>query len=125
MRLLRSLAVAAIALPIALLAPTVYGQDLHERGRVAVRTTNDDLQRFVHRDNLTEDQRGRFDTALREMREFTDDAAAGRWEHGREHLDHAIENIDFVAHNASISPHERDMLREDTKRLREIRDGWR
>ena len=116
---------AAIALPIALLAPTVYGQDLHERGRVAVRTTNDDLQRFVHRDNLTEDQRGRFDTALREMREFTDDAAAGRWEHGREHLDHAIENIDFVADNASIGPHERDMLREDTKRLREIRDGWR
>jgi|ERR1700722_19667461 hypothetical protein len=125
MRNLRGLNLAAIALPIAMLVPAAYAQDLHERSRQAVMTTNDDLQKYVHRDNLTDDQRGRFDTAIREMREFSDDAAAGRWEHGREHLNVAIENIEFVADNASIGPHERDMLHEDTKHLREIRDGWR
>jgi hypothetical protein len=121
----RPLHLAALVLPLALLIPTAFAQDFHESARKAVMTTNDDLQRFVHRDNLTEDQRGRFDTAMREMHEFIDDASAGRWEHGREHLDHAIENIEFVADNASIGNRERDMLREDIRHLREVRDGWR
>jgi hypothetical protein len=125
MRHFRYLYLAALTLPLALLVPMANAQDFHERGRQAVMTTNDDLQRYIHRDNLNDDQRGRFDTAMREMHEFTEDAAAGRWEHGREHLDHAIENIEFVADHASIGPHEREMLHEDTRRLREIRDGWR
>lgn len=115
---------AAIALPIAFL--TAYAQpDWHDRARQAVEKTNDDLQRYVHRDNLNEEARGRLDVAMRELHEFREAATAGRWEGGREHLDRAIENVEAVIEHASIGEHERGELREDVHRLREARDGWR
>ncbi len=124
MRHLRTLRVAALALPIAFL--TAYAQpDWHDRARQAVEKTNDDLQRFVHRDNLNEAQRARFDVAMKELHEFHQAAIAGHWEGGREHLDRAIENVEAVMDHASIGEHERGELREDVRRLREARDGWR
>jgi hypothetical protein len=118
------LTMAAIALPIAFL--TAYAQpDFHDRARQAVEKTNDDLQRFVHRDNLDREQRERFDVAMRELHDFREAARDGRWEGGREHLDRAIENIETVANRASMGDHEREELREDIHRLREVRDGWR
>jgi hypothetical protein len=124
MRHLRTLTIAAIALPIAFL--TAYAQaDFHDRARQAVEKTNDDLERFVHRDNLDREQRERFDVAMRELHNFREAAREGRWEGGREHLDRAIENIEAVAEHARIGDHEREALHEDIRHLREVRDGWR
>jgi hypothetical protein len=115
-----------LALSILGLTPFIQAQpDFHERARHAVEQTQNDLQRFVHRDNLNEEQRGRFDAAIRDLREFHEMAENGRWEGGRERLDRAIGNIEMVVEHSEIGEHERAALREDVRHLREARDGWR
>jgi hypothetical protein len=128
MRYLSLLAIAALAF----LAPGAKAQereerggDMHERARIAVERTDDDLQRFVHRENLSDRYRDRFEAAMKDLHEFRDAMARGHWDDGRQRLDRAIENIQFVADNARIGEHERDTLREDIRSLRDIREGWR
>lgn len=130
MRYLRSLMLATAALSVTLLAPQVVQVaraqgDMHERTRMAVLKTDNDLQRFVHRDNLTERERDRFEAAQRDLHEFRQAVADGRWDGARERLDRTIENIEFVANNATIGEREKEALRDDVRRLREARDGWR
>src|SRR5580692_156234 len=121
MRYFSLLALAAVALVL----PRVSAQerdDMHERARLAVDRTNDDLQRFVHRDNISERHRERFDAAIKDLREFREAMAKGHWDDGRARLDRAIANMEFVADNASIGEHERETLREDIRSLRDVRD---
>jgi hypothetical protein len=130
MRYLRSLMLATAALSVTLLAPQVVQmaraqEDMHERTRMAVLKTDDDLQRFVHRDNLTEGERDRFEAAMRDLHEFREAVANGHWDGARERLGRTIENIEFVANNATIGEREKEALRDDVRRLREARDGWR
>jgi hypothetical protein len=114
------------AILISGLASFVQAQpDFHEQARHAVDQTSTDLQRFIHRDNLNEEQRGHFEAAMRDLREFREMAENGRWEGGRDRLDHAIDNIERVMEHADLGEHERGALQEDIRHLREARDGWR
>jgi molecular chaperone DnaK (HSP70) len=124
MRYFPFLAVAAIAF----LVPAAHAreqEDFHEKARHAVERTDNDLQKFVHRDNLNDGQREKFDAAMKDLKEFREDAAAGKWEGGRERLERAIGNIESVVKNAPIGEQERQTLEIDLYTLRDIRDGWR
>jgi hypothetical protein len=117
------LALAAIAL-----VPTAHAreqEDFRERAKHVVERTDTDLQKFVHRDNLNDRQREKFDAALKDLKEFRDETAAGKWDGGRERLERAIDNIDFVVNNATIGEQEKQTLRIDLYTLRDVRDGWR
>ncbi len=124
MRYFSFLAVAALAW----LVPTAHAreqEDFHERARHVVERTDKDLQSFVHRDALNGPQREKFDAALKDLKEFGEETAAGKWDGGRERLERAIGNIDFVVNNATIDEQQRQTLRIDLYTLRDVHDGWR
>jgi acyl-CoA reductase-like NAD-dependent aldehyde dehydrogenase len=112
---------------LALLVPGAHAreqQDLRERVRDAVQRTDKDLGNFVHRDKLNEQQRDRFDAAIKDLRELREAVAGGRWEGERERLERAIDNIDFVAKHAPIDEGDRQTLGIDLYTLRVILDSW-
>jgi hypothetical protein len=124
MRHVAFLAVAAAAL----LVPAAHAReqaDLHERARLAVERTDKDLQTYVHRDKLDGQQREKFDAAVKDLKDFHDDAAAGKWDGGRERLERAIDNIDFVVNHATLSEQEKTTLGIDLYTLRDVRDAWK
>lgn len=113
---------------IALLVPAAHAreqQDFRERARHAVERTDKDLGTYVHRENLNEPQREKFDAAMKDLRELHADMEAGRWDGARERLEHAIDEIDAVVKSAPIGEQERTTLGIDLYTLRDIRDGWK
>lgn len=119
-----SLLVAAIAL----LIPGAQAKeqaDFHERARLAVERTDHDLQKYVHREKLDGKQREKFDAAMKDLQEFRDAASKDQWDGGRERLERAIDNIEYVVNHASIGDEERQALGIDLYTLRDIRDGWK
>ena len=123
MRHFTFLALAALALIPA--AHAREQEDFRERARHVVERTDNDLQKYVHRDNLNGAQREKFDAALKDLKEFRDETAAGKWDGGRERIERAIDNIDFVVEHATIGEQEKQTLRIDLYTLRDVRDGWR
>ncbi len=113
---------------IALLVPGAHAreqQDLRERVRDGVQRTDKDLGNFVHRDKLNEQQRDRFDAAIKDLRALREAVADGRWEGERGRLERAIENIDFVVKHAPIDEGDRQTLGIDLYTLGVILDSWK
>jgi hypothetical protein len=113
---------------IALLVPTAHAreiQELREQVRDGVRRTDKDLGTLVHRDKLDEQQRGRFDAAMKDLAELGEAVAAGKWEGERGRLEHAVENIDFLQKHAPIDDGDRQTLGIDLYTLRVILDSWK
>jgi molecular chaperone DnaK (HSP70) len=124
MRHVPFLALAAIAF----LIPPAHAreqEDFREKAKHAVERTDNDLQKYVHRENLNDRQREKLDAAMKDLKEFRESAAAGKWDGERERLERAIDNIDFVVTNAQIGEQEKTTLGIDLYTLRDIRDGWR
>jgi hypothetical protein len=112
---------------IALLVPAAQAreqQELRERVRDGVQRTDKDLGNFVHRDKLNEQQRDRFDAAIKDLHELRDAVADKRWEGERDRLEHAIDNIDFLMKHAPIEEGDRQTLGIDLFTLRVILDSW-
>ena len=110
------------------LIPAAVGreqQDFRERVRDAAQRTDKDLGQYVHRDKLDAPQRDRLDAALKDLNELREAAAAGRLDGERERLERAIENIDAVAKDGSISEPDRQTLGIDLYTLRTILDSWK
>lgn len=127
MQLKSSLHLAAAAVLVAALIPAVRAQgemprEMHERARWLTDRTTEDLQRFVHRDNLDPQDRQRLDAALHDLHAFRENVGPGHFD--REVLTRAIDNIEAVANHASLGEHERTTLHEDIHRLRDLRDHW-
>lgn len=113
---------------IALLVPGAHArevQDLRELVRDGVQRTDKDLGDFVHRDKLNEQQRERFDAAVKDLRELGEAVAGGKWEGERGRLERTVENIDFLQKHAPIEEADRQMLGIDLNTLRGILDRWK
>lgn len=123
MRYFALLALGAIAFFVPV-AHAKEQQDLRERVRDAVQRTDKDLGTLVHRDKLDEQQRDRFDAAMKDLHELRDAVASKRWEGERGRLERAIDNIDFVAKHAPIAEGDRQTLDIDLYTLRVILDSW-
>jgi hypothetical protein len=122
---MRPFAFLAAAVLLVSSAPAKEQEDFHEKAKLAVQRTDNDLQKFVHRDNLNEAQRGKFDAALKDLTEFRDAASKNQWDGERERLERAIDEIEFVVKNAKIGDQERTTLEIDLYTLRDVRDGWK
>ena len=113
---------------IALLVPGAHArelQDLREQVRYAVQRTDKDLGDFVNRDKLNEQQRDRFDAAIKDLRALSEAVAGGRWERERGRLERAVDNIDFVVKHATINEKDRQMLGVDVYTLRGVVESWK
>lgn len=118
------LALAAIAL----LVPGAHARelkDLREQVRYAVQRTDKDLGNLVHRDKLDEQQRDRFDAAIKDLRALGEAVAGERWEGERGRLERAVDNIDFVVKHAPIDEGDRQTLGIDLYTLRTVLDSWK
>jgi hypothetical protein len=113
---------------IALLIPAVHAreqQPLRERVRDGVLRTDKDFETLVHRDQLNEEQRNRFDAAVKDLNELREAVGSTKWEGERQLLERAVDNIDFVVTNGAISESDRQTLGIDLYTLRVILDSWK
>ena len=121
-----SLHILSAALLIAGLAPAIHAQndrDMHDRARFATDRAIGDLQRVMNDGNLTGDQSGRLDAAMRDLHQFRESVDNGNFD--RDRLDHAMRDIDFVMNNGRLNDRQRNELREDLHRLQDLRDhSW-
>ncbi len=122
MRLFAFLSVAALLVP---LADAREQEDFHEKARHTVERTDNDLQKYVHRDNLDAGLREKFDAAMKDLTEFREAAAKNQWDGERERLERAIGEIESVVKSAKIGDQERTTLEIDLYTLRDVRDGWK
>jgi hypothetical protein len=123
MRHLPLLALGAIAL----LVPVAHAKELaelRERVRDGVQRADKDLENLVKPDKLNQQQRDRFDAAIKDLQELHEAVASTRWEGERKVLEHAVENIDFVVKQAPIADGDRQTLGIDLYTLRVILDNW-
>jgi hypothetical protein len=113
---------------IALLVPAAHArevQDLREQVRDGVQRTDKDLGDFVHRDKLDQQQRDRFDAAIKDLHELGDAVADGKWQGERGRLERTVENIEFLQKHAPIEEGDRQVLGIDLNTLRVILEHWK
>lgn len=119
------LAWCGIALLISPAAHAREIQELKERVHDGVERTDKDLGKFVHRDKLNEQQRGKFDAAAKDLEELGKALANGKWEGERDRLERAVENIDFLQKNAPLEEADRQVLGIDVYTLQVVLDSWK
>ena len=74
---------------------------------------------YVSRDTFRGDDRYRLDRTYRDLDDLQRDYASGRWD--RRALDDVIQSLDRVVDDNRLSPRDRDALRDDLGRLRDLR----
>jgi hypothetical protein len=112
---------------LVMLAPIGHAKELaelRERVRDGVKRTDKDLAAFIHRDKLNEQQRTRFDAAVKDLHELSEAVAGGKWEGERARLERAVENIDFLEKHAPLEEGDRQVLGIDVYTLQVILDNW-
>jgi hypothetical protein len=85
-----------------------------------VRADTDRAERDLH--YLPADEYDRFNKTRGEIREFQHRWEEGRYDKGA--LDHIIENLNHVVQHGRIHARDRDILADDVRRLRELRERW-
>ena len=86
------------------------------RGRLFARVRQD--LDYVSRYSFRGDDRYRLASVYRELDDLQRDYASGRWD--RRALGDVIQSLDRVVDDNRLSPRDRDMLRDDLRRLRDI-----
>ena len=104
------------------LVSTALAQSDVDRGRQLVEQTDRDLHKVEHVDRFSAKDRERYDNALRHLSEFDSALSRGKYDQGK--LDTAIDDINNICKNNTLSPPDRDVLQEDLRALRELRAGW-
>ncbi len=87
------------------------------RGRLFARVRQD--LDYVARYSFRNDDRYRLDRTYRELDDLQRDYASGRWD--RRALDDVIQALDRVVDDNRLEPRDRDILRDDLNRLRDLR----
>jgi hypothetical protein len=104
------------------LVSTAMAQPQFDRGRQLVEQTDRDLHKVEHVDRFSSKDRERYDNALHHLSEF--DSGLSRGKHDQGKLDAAIDDVNNICKNNTLSPNDRDVLQDDLRALRELRAGW-
>lgn len=91
------------------------------RGQLFARVRQD--LDFVSRYSFRGDDRYRLDRVYKELDDLQRDYASGRWD--RRALEDVVQSLDRVVDDNRLAPRDRDLLRDDETRLRELRDRER
>lgn len=108
------------------LSPRVYGQrgrreqrGPYDNARSLVGQVQSDLQRASRYGRPSGKEQERYDNALRHLSEFDRDLSQSKF--NKDKLDTAIDDLNNVVKNNTISPRERDRLNGDLQQLRSLR----
>jgi hypothetical protein len=88
------------------------------RGQLFARVRQD--LDYVSRYSFRGDDRYRLDGTYRQLDDLQRDYASGRWDRGA--LSDVIQSLERVVDDNRLAPRDRDLLRDDAGRLRELRD---
>lgn len=100
------------------------GAELKERVNDGVKRADKDLGNLVHRDKLNEQQRGKYDAAMKDLAAVGEAVKGADWEKERARLERAVDNMEFLQKNAPLAEADRDLLGIDVYTLRVILDSW-
>jgi hypothetical protein len=88
------------------------------RGQLFARVRRD--LDYVSRYNFRGDDRFRLDRTYRELDELQSEYSSGRWD--PRSVDDVIQSLDRVVEDNRLAPRDREILRDDLNRLRDLRD---
>lgn len=91
--------------------------------RGLVERSQHDLQNISSVAAMTGKERERYDNALHHLSEFDQALVHSHFDKGK--LDQAIEDVDNVCKNNTLTPSERDVLLGDMRELRRLRSDWK
>jgi len=100
----------------------VSAQDWDRAHRV-IGKTQEDLHRIEHHDVWAAPDRGHYDAAERNLSDVRHDLDENRLDRGR--LEATIGEIEHITHVDGLDRHAREVLMEDVRELRRLRDAWR
>lgn len=90
--------------------------------RDVVARVQSDLQRAAQSPAVHGKDRERYDNAMRHLSQFDRDLTRGKFDKGK--LNTAIEDVKHVVENNTLAVEDRDALREDLARLRDLRAAY-
>jgi hypothetical protein len=118
-----SLGLGVAALLLAGLVPTLEAQRDWDHARGLVGKAQQDLQNISSIATMSGKERERYDNALHHLSAFDQDLAHNHFDRGR--LDTAVDDIDNVCKNNTLTPNERDVLLADIRELRHLKSDWK
>lgn len=93
-----------------------------ERARRVIAKSQEDLHRVEHRDAWAEPDRGHYAAAERNLADVRRDLDQKRLDRPR--LEETIAEMEHITHVDRIDGRMREMLTEDLRELRRLRDEW-
>ena len=99
-----------------------HGRDWDRAHRI-IEKTQDDLRHVEHHDAWAVTERGHYDAAERNLADVRRDLDKNRLDRGR--LEAAISEIEHITHVNALDPKPREVLGDDLRELRRLRDDWR
>jgi len=118
MRTLVFLSLVSFAIPGLVLAQ----EHDWDRAHRVIGKTQEDLHRIEHHDAWAQVDRGHYDAAERNLTDVRKDLDANRLDRGR--LEATIMEIDHITHVDAVDRHAREVLTEDVRELKRLRDEW-
>lgn len=104
-------------------AITMQAQRDWNSARGLVERSQHDLQNVASVATMSGKERERYDNALHHLSEFDQALVHSHFDKGK--LDQAIEDIDNVCKNNTLTPSERDVLLGDIREFRRMRSDWK
>lgn len=105
------------------IAMTVSAQRDWNSARGLVERSQHDLQNVASVATMSGKERERYDNALHHLSEFDQALVHSHFDKGK--LDQAVEDIDNVCKNNTLTPTERDVLLGDAREFRRLRSDWK
>jgi len=100
-------------------------QELREKVRDGVQRADKDLGSLVHREKLSDKQRERFDSIVKDLGELREALSSEKWEGERDRFERAVGNLEDLVKHAPIEDGDRQTLGIDVYTLQVILDTWK
>jgi hypothetical protein len=99
--------------------------ELRERVSDAVKRTDKDVNELVHRDKLSDQQRQRFDTMVKDLEALQEAVKGDKWEAERPKMERAVESLEYFSKSAPIPEGDRQLLGIDAYTMGTILESWK
>ena len=114
---------SALLLAICFAVPSMMLAQDWDRAHRIIGKSQEDLRRIEHHEAWAEGDRGHYEAAERNLADVRRDLDEERLDRGR--LDATIAEIEHITHVDRLDARAREVLNEDVRELRRLRDDWR
>jgi hypothetical protein len=114
---------SALLLAICFAVPSMMLAQDWDRAHRIIGKSQEDLRRIEHHEAWAEGDRGHYEAAERNLADVRRDLDEKRLDRAR--LDATIAEIEHITHVDRLDARAREVLNEDVRELRRLRDDWR